>query len=106
MFCREDKILPSVPALLEPLTQQGVIVLNGEEEALNLEQETALSDFVEQGGGLICLGGAVQRYRECEVLSRVLGPLHGFRAPLTEIIAPGASTGHYLPRRPATGCAL
>jgi len=57
MVCRENKTLPSVPALLESLAQQGVIVLNGEEEALDLEQETALSDFVEQGGGLICLGG-------------------------------------------------
>src|SRR5258707_1310513 len=102
MFCREDKILPSVPALLEPLTQQGVIVLNGEEEALNLEQETALSDLVEQEGGLICLGAAVHRYRECEVLSRVLGPLHGFRAPQTEIIARRASTDHYLTRRVAS----
>lgn len=99
MFCREDKILPPVPALLESLAQQDVIVLNGRNETLDLEQEMALCDFVEQGGGLICLGSAALRYRESEMLSKVLGPLRGFLAPQTELIVRRAHPQHYLTRR-------
>jgi scyllo-inositol 2-dehydrogenase (NADP+) len=99
MFCREDKTLPSIPSLLKPLAQQNVIVLNGREERLDLQQEIALSDFVEQGGGLICLGAALQQYRENELLGKLLGPLHGFLTPQTELIVRRAHTDHYLTRR-------
>lgn len=99
MFCREDKMLPPIPALLQPLAQQQVVVLNGRDETLDLEQEMALYDFVEQGGGLICLGVAAQRYREYEVLSKLLGPLHGFQTPQTELVVRRTHANHYLTRR-------
>lgn len=101
MFCSEDKTIPPVPPLLIPLVQQNVIVLAGDDEGLSLEQETALANFVEQGGGLVCLGNAIQRYRESEVLSKLLGPLHGFLTPQTELIVRRAHSDHYLTRRTA-----
>ena len=99
MFCREDKTLPPIPALLEPLAQQQVIVLNGEDEVLDQAQERALYDFVKQGGGLILLGAAAQRYRENELLGKLLGPLHGFLTPQTELIIRHTHADHYLTRR-------
>lgn len=99
MFCREDKTLPPVPALLEPFAQHNVIILDGNDEIFDREQEEALCTFVEQGGGLICLGAAVQRYRESAVISELLGPLHGFSTPRTELIVRRASSDHYLTRR-------
>src|SRR5579885_2152752 len=88
MFCREDKTLPPVPALLTPFAQHHVIVLDGEQETLDREQ----------GGGLICLGTALQRYREHPLLAEILGPLHGFLTPPTELIVRRASADHYLTR--------
>jgi len=99
MFCRENKTLPPIPAELASLAQQQVIVLNGRDEVLKPEQELALVDFVERGGGLVCLGAAVQRYRESEHLSAVVGPVHGFLTPRTELIVRRVSTQHYLTRR-------
>ena len=106
MFCREDKTLPPIPALLESLAHQHVIVLNGKDEVLDQEQEMALYDFVEQGGGLICLGVAAQRYREYELLGKLLGPLHGFLTPQTELIVRCAHSDHYLTRRVADSVPL
>lgn len=100
MFCREDETLPPVPSLLEPLARDHVIVLDGHEPAFTQEQEEALCVFVDQGGGLVCLGAAAQRYRESASLRDVLGPLHGFLTPRTEIIASRAGD-HYLTRRTA-----
>ncbi len=97
MVCREDQTLPPVPALLEPLAQDHVIVLDGQEPEFAREQVEALCAFVEQGGGLVCLGTAVQRYQES--LQEILGPLHGFSTPRTEIIARHAGGDHYLTRR-------
>ncbi len=99
MFCREDKTLPPVPALLTPFAQHHVIVLDGEQETLDREQGEALSAFIKQGGGLICLGTALQRYREHPLLAEILGPLHGFLTPPTELIVRRASADHYLTRR-------
>ena len=97
MFCREDQTLPPVPPLLEPLARDHVIVLDGQEPEFAREQAEALCAFVEQGGGLVCLGTAVQRYREN--LQEILGPLHGFLTPRTEIIARQTGGDHYLTRR-------
>jgi len=101
MFYRNDKnkMLPPIPTLLEPLAQRHVIVLNGKDEVLDQEQEAVLCDFIEQGGGLICLGAAAQRYRENEVLGKLLGPLHGFLTPQTELIVQRTHADHYLTRR-------
>lgn len=97
MFCREDQTLPPVPSLLEPLARDHVIVLDGYEPDIAHEQVESLCAFVEQGGGLVCLGAAVPRYRES--LQEVLGPLHGFLTPQTEIIARRTGGDHYLTRR-------
>jgi len=99
MFCREDEMLPSLPSLLQPHAQPHAIVLDGHEPLFDREQEEALCTFIEQGGGLICLGDAAQRYRDNPVLRELLGPLHGFLTPQTEIIARRASSDHYLTRR-------
>ncbi|HEY1349266.1 MAG TPA: Gfo/Idh/MocA family oxidoreductase [Ktedonobacteraceae bacterium] len=99
MFCREDETLPPVPSVLEPLVRDRVVVLDGCEPAFTQEQEEALCAFVEQGAGLICLGAAVQRYRESANLCEVLGPLHGFLTPRTELIASHTDNEHYLTRR-------
>lgn len=99
MFCREDKTLPPVPALLTPFAQHDVVVLDGRHGVLEREQEEALGAFIEQGGGLICLGAAVQRCRESELLGEILGPLHGFLTPPTELIIRRASADHSMTRR-------
>lgn len=99
MFCREDKTLPPVPSLLKPFAQSGVIVLDGHTEAFDCEQEIALSAFIEQGGGVIYLGDAAQRYRENPTLGKILGPLHGFCTPPTEIIVRQTGVDHFLTRR-------
>ena len=99
MFCREDKTLPPVPALLTPFAQHNVVVLDGGHTALEREQEEALGAFLEQGGGLICLGNAAQRSQESALLAEILGPLHGFVTPPTELIVRRASTDHALTRR-------
>lgn len=99
MFCREDQTFPPVPSLLEHAAQSGVIVLDGHAEAFDYEQETALGTFVEQGGGVIYLGDAAQRYRENPILGKMLGPLHGFVTPATEIIARQAHAEHFITRR-------
>lgn len=99
MFCREDKTLPPVPALLEPLSRQAVIVLHGENEFMDMARARALCDFVEQGGGLLCLGNAVYHYREHEILGKLLGPLHGFLTPQTELMVRHTRADHYLTRR-------
>ena len=99
MFRREDSSLPPIPGLLEPLAQQQVIVLNGQEETLDQEQEIAIAAFVQQGGGLVCFGNAVQRYRDHEGLGKLLGPLHGFLTPPTELIIRRTHANHFLTRR-------
>jgi predicted dehydrogenase len=99
MFCPADKILPPLPTFLESFAQHGVILLDGEEPLLTEEQEGALRVFVEQGGGLICLGAAALRYHERALLREILGPIHGFLTPHTEIIARRSSLDHYLTRR-------
>jgi len=88
-----------VPSSLARYVVQNVIVLDGSQGPLNSQQESDLKSFVEQGGGLVCLGSAVEIYHEAELLGEVLGPLHGACTPYTEIIARTASTTHYLVRR-------
>jgi scyllo-inositol 2-dehydrogenase (NADP+) len=102
MTCREDEMLPSVPALLEPFLQQKVIVLDGNEALFDQERAEALALFIRHGGGLICIGNAVQRQRENPVMQELLGPVHGFSTPQTEIIARRAGSDHYLTRRADT----
>lgn len=99
MFCREDQTLPPLPTLLQAFAQHHIILLNGHEPPLEQEQEEALCSFIEQGGGLVCLGDAAQRYQDNPRLREILGPIHGFLTPTTEIIARKAGSDHYLTRR-------
>ncbi len=76
-----------------------VVVLNGDIGPLNLEQEKALSAFVENGGGLVCLGDAAEAYHEYALLGEVLGNIYGTCTPRSEIIARLATADHYITRR-------
>ncbi len=76
-----------------------VILLNGDIGQLSPEQETDLCAFVEQGGGLVCVGDAAEAYHEYPLLGDVLGNVQGFCTPRAEIIARVANSDHYLTRR-------
>ncbi|HEX7733755.1 MAG TPA: Gfo/Idh/MocA family oxidoreductase [Ktedonobacteraceae bacterium] len=101
MICRINEELPPLPSLLEPFAKDQVIMLNGH-EYLSEEQEEAISTYVEQGGGLICYGAAVQRYHESESIGKLIGPVHGFPTRETELRIKRATTRHYLTRRVET----
>ncbi len=84
---------------LQHLKTDRVIVLNGAIGPLTAEQEEALCAFVAQGGGLVCVGDAAEAYHENLLLGEVLGHIHGFCTPRTEIIVRVAASDHYLTRR-------
>jgi len=76
-----------------------VVILDGDIGPLDLEEEELLRDFVERGGGLVCIGDAVEAYHEHPVLGEVLGNTHGICASRSEIIARVAAVDHYVTRR-------
>jgi predicted dehydrogenase len=76
-----------------------VVMLDGDIGPLDLEEEELLRDFVERGGGLVCIGDAVEAYHEHPVLGEVLGNTHGICATRSEIIARVAAADHYVTRR-------
>ena len=76
-----------------------VVILDGDIGPLDLEEEELLRDFVERGGGLVCIGDAVEAYHEHPVLGEVLGNIHGICASRSEIIARVAAADHYVTRR-------
>jgi scyllo-inositol 2-dehydrogenase (NADP+) len=76
-----------------------VIILDGDIGQLSLEQEASICAFVEEGGGLVCIGDAAEAYHEYPVLGELLGNVHGFCTPRSEIIARVANPDHYLTRR-------
>jgi predicted dehydrogenase/type 1 glutamine amidotransferase len=84
---------------LRALHKQRVVVINGDVGLISKEQEEALYTFVTQGGGLVCLGEAVEAYRDYELLGAILGPVHGMCIPKSEIIARVAPEEHYITRR-------
>src|SRR5712692_10545102 len=89
----------TVPEKFAYLTPQHVVVLDGSIGPLTHEQEEALCTFVERGGGLVCIGDAAEVYHEYELLGEVLGDIHGFCTPRSEIIARVVTDDHYLTRR-------
>jgi predicted dehydrogenase/type 1 glutamine amidotransferase len=95
----EGILVVNAPERLCHLTTERVVVLNGDIGPLNHEQQDALMAFVERGGGLVCLGDAIEAYHETELLSEVLGPIHGMCTPRSEIIARVATPDHYITRR-------
>jgi hypothetical protein len=76
-----------------------VVVLDGDIGPLDLEEEELLREFVERGGGLVCIGDAVEAYHEHTILGEMLGNTHGICVPRCEIIARVASADHYVTRR-------
>ncbi len=76
-----------------------VVMLDGDIGPLDLEEEELLREFVERGGGLVCIGDAVEAYHEHPVLGEVLGNIHGICASRSEIIARVAAADHYVTRR-------
>ncbi len=89
----------TAPHLFPHLTMQNVVVLDGSAGPLSREQEEALCTFVEQGGGLVCIGDAAEVYQEYELLGEVLGNIHGICSQRSEIIARVATDDHYMTRR-------
>jgi predicted dehydrogenase/type 1 glutamine amidotransferase len=84
---------------LHSLHMYRVVILDGDLGPLSKEQELALCAFVEQGGGLVCLGDATEAYHDYDQLGAMLGSVHGFCIPRSEIIARIASPDHYITRR-------
>src|SRR5262245_17916081 len=87
------------PEQLYHLDQHHVVVLNGDLGPLNMEQQQSLCTFVERGGGLVCLGDAVEAYHESDLLGEVLGHVHGTCTPRSEIMVRIATADHYMTRR-------
>ena len=80
-------------------TAARVVILDGDIGPFELEDEERLRDFVERGGGLVCLGDALEAYHEHPVLGELLGNAHGVCATRSEIIARVATPDHYITRR-------
>jgi scyllo-inositol 2-dehydrogenase (NADP+) len=79
--------------------REHVVVLNGDIGQISPEQEADLCSLVEKGGGLVCIGDAIEAYHELPLLGEMLGNVHGFCAPRSEIIARVATGDHYITRR-------
>jgi scyllo-inositol 2-dehydrogenase (NADP+) len=99
MIETEDILVVSLPEQLYSLYKHRVVILNSDIGPLNVEQEQALCTFVEHGGGLVCLGDAIEAYHEYDRLGEILGRVHGFCTPHSEIIAHVATPHHYITRR-------
>ena len=95
----KDPRIVTAPDLLRHLDAEQVVVLNSDIGPIDTQQEEALYDFVERGGGLVCLGDAAEAYREYPLLGEVLGHVHGTCTPRSEIIARVAAPDHYMTRR-------
>jgi scyllo-inositol 2-dehydrogenase (NADP+) len=99
MFSAKDVPIVTAPDELYHLSPGQVVVINGDIGPLNAEQEASLAAFVEQGGGLVCIGDAAEAYHEYEVLGELLGNVYGTCALRSEIIAKVADPDHYITRR-------
>src|SRR5579859_5385039 len=96
---QQDVLVTSKTTLLAKLATQRVIILDGSLVPLSLEEEQALCTFVENGGGLVCIGNAAEVYREYQLLGELLGLVAGLCTPRCEIIAQVANSNHYITRR-------
>src|SRR6266849_4735668 len=99
MFLAEDIPVVTIPEMFTHLTTQQIVMLDGNTGPLSPAQEESLYHFVRHGGGLVCLGDAAEAYHEYELLGEVLGNIHGFCTPRSEIIARVATDDHYITRR-------
>ncbi len=89
----------TAPESFSQLTIDQVVMLNGDIGPLDFQQVEALCRFIEHGGGLVCLGDAAEAYHEHPLLGEILGNVHGFCTPRTEIIARVVTENHYMTRR-------
>lgn len=94
-----DVLMLSVPDQLSQLERFRVVVLHGDYGPLSNDQERALYDFVEHGGGLVCLGDTAEAYHEYTLLGEIIGQVRGFCTPRCEIVAQIADPDHYVTRR-------
>src|SRR5450432_2056900 len=94
-----DVLSTNAVNLFNQLANQRVIVLDGSIDPLTFSQEEALCTFIERGGGLVCLGKAVEVYHEYEILGKVLGQVRGIYTPQSEIIAHIATPASFFTRR-------
>jgi scyllo-inositol 2-dehydrogenase (NADP+) len=99
MFSSKDIPVVTTPEALYQLSPGQVVVLDGDIGPLNSQQEAALVNFVEQGGGLVCIGDAAEAYHEYELLGELLGNVNGTCAVRSEIIAKVADPDHFITRR-------
>ena len=76
-----------------------VVVIDGDIGPIDIAYQQALCAHVEHGGGLVCLGSAVEAYLEYELLGKLLGTVHGVCTPRCELIARVATPDHYITRR-------
>lgn len=99
MLATEDVSIVTAQESFIYLTPQQVVFLDGSAGPLTSQQEVALCEFVENGGGLVCSGNAAEMYHEYEVLGDVLGRVRGMCTPQSEIIVRVATHDSYLTRR-------
>jgi predicted dehydrogenase/type 1 glutamine amidotransferase len=76
-----------------------VVVIDGDIGPIDITYQQALCAHVEHGGGLVCLGDAVEAYLAYELLGELLGPAYGTCTPRCELIARMATSDHYITRR-------
>ncbi len=76
-----------------------VVVIDGDIGPIEVAYQQALCEHVEYGGGLVCLGNAVEAYLEYELLGKLLGPVRGTCTPRCELIVHAATPDHSITRR-------
>jgi scyllo-inositol 2-dehydrogenase (NADP+) len=94
-----DVTVVTTPNQFSHLTPGQVVVLDGDRGPLTSEEEEALYAFVECGGGLVCLGDAVEAYHENALLGELLGNVYGICSQRSEIIVHVANPNHSITRR-------
>src|SRR5690349_20664851 len=95
----KDPLVVTARESFRNLDAEKVVVLNGDVGPINAEQEDKLYSFIQHGGGLVCLGDAIEAYHEYPLLGELLGPIQGFCTPRSEIIAHVATADHFVTRR-------
>jgi predicted dehydrogenase len=99
MFGVDNVSVVTNPELFHRLTVGQVALLDGNTRPLTTEQAEVLCAFVKCGGGLVCMGEAIEIYHEYPLLGDLLGPLNGRCTPQSEIIARVADTDSFFTRR-------
>jgi scyllo-inositol 2-dehydrogenase (NADP+) len=99
MFSAKNIPIVTAPDEFYHLIPEQVVVINGDIGPLNEQQEASLVSFVEQGGGLVCIGDAAEAYHEYELIGELLGNVYGTCARRSEIIAKVVNPDHYITRR-------